>query len=53
MQDSVDPHIRDERAGFLKERSCTDQIATPLIILEQSLELNRRCMLTSLTMKRR
>ena len=40
MKDAVDPHLRDQQAGFRKERSCTDQIATLLIILEQSLEWN-------------
>uniref|UniRef100_A0AAV2LFI9 Rho-GAP domain-containing protein n=1 Tax=Knipowitschia caucasica TaxID=637954 RepID=A0AAV2LFI9_KNICA len=30
----------DQQAGFRKERSCTDQIATLRIILEQSLEWN-------------
>ena len=32
--------LRDEQAGFRKERSCTDHIATLRIILEQSLEWN-------------
>ena len=32
--------IRDERAGFLKDKSCTDDIATLRIITEQS----SRCM---------
>uniref|UniRef100_A0AAV2JSU2 Reverse transcriptase domain-containing protein n=1 Tax=Knipowitschia caucasica TaxID=637954 RepID=A0AAV2JSU2_KNICA len=40
MKDAVDPHLRDQQAGFRKERSCTDQIATLRIILEQSLEWN-------------
>ncbi|KAL3863347.1 hypothetical protein ACJMK2_005107, partial [Sinanodonta woodiana] len=40
MKEAVDPHLRDQQAGFRKERSCTDQIATLRIILEQSLEWN-------------
>jgi len=36
----VDKRLRDEEAGFRKERSCTDHIATLRIILEQSLEWN-------------
>ena len=40
IKDVVDPHLRDQQAGFRKERSCTDQIATLRIILEQSLEWN-------------
>ena len=40
MKDAVDMHLRDQQAGFRKERSCIDQIATLRIILEQSLEWN-------------
>ena len=40
MKDAVDTQLRDQQAGFRKERSCTDQIATLRIILEQSLEWN-------------
>ena len=40
MKDVVDPQLRDHQAGFRKDRSCTDQIATLRIILEQSLEWN-------------
>lgn len=40
MKDAVDHRLRDEQAGFRKERSCTDQIATLRIILEQSTEWN-------------
>ena len=32
--------LRDEQVGFRPERRCTDQIATLLMILEQSLERN-------------
>ena len=38
LKDAVDPHLRDQQAGFRKGRSCTDQIATLRIIVEQSLE---------------
>ena len=40
MKDAVDPVLRDQQAGFRKNRSCTDQIATLRIILEQSQEWN-------------
>jgi hypothetical protein len=36
----VDLNIRDQLAGFHKSRSCTDQIASLRIILEQLLEWN-------------
>ena len=38
LKHAVDPKLRDNQAGFRKNRSCTDQIATLRIILEQSLE---------------
>ena len=34
----MDPKLRENQAGFRKNRSCKDQIATLRIILEQSLE---------------
>ena len=40
MKDEVDTKLRDHQAGFRKDRSCTDQIATLQIIVEQSLEWN-------------
>jgi hypothetical protein len=40
MKNAVDPQLRDEQAGFRQNRSCTDQIATLRIIVEQSLEWN-------------
>ena len=40
MKDVIDPQLRDQQAGFRKDRSCIDQIATLRIILEQSLEWN-------------
>ena len=40
MKNAVDPLLRDQQAGFRANRSCTDQIATLRIILEQSLEWN-------------
>ena len=36
----VDEKLRDQQAGFWKNRSCADQIATLRIILEQSIEWN-------------
>lgn len=38
LKDAVDPHLQHQQAGSRKNRSCTDQIATLRIILEQSLE---------------
>ncbi|VDP60306.1 unnamed protein product [Schistosoma curassoni] len=40
MKDSVDTQLRDQQAGFRKDRSCTDQIATLRIIVEQSIGWN-------------
>ena len=40
MKKEVEAILRDEQAGFRQERSCTDQIATLRMILEQSLEWN-------------
>ncbi|VDP29710.1 unnamed protein product [Schistosoma curassoni] len=40
MKDSVDGQLRNQQAGFRKDRSCTDQIATPRIIVEQSIGWN-------------
>ncbi|CAH8678058.1 unnamed protein product [Schistosoma haematobium] len=38
MKDAVDAQLRDQQAGFRKDRSCTDRIATLRIIAEQSVE---------------
>ena len=38
MKKEVDKVLRDEQAGFRQERSCTDQIATLRIIIEQTIE---------------
>ena len=40
MKDSVDAQLRDQQAEFPKDRSCTGRIATPRIIVEQSIEWN-------------
>ncbi|VDP24719.1 unnamed protein product [Schistosoma margrebowiei] len=40
MKDCVDAQLRDQQAGFRKDRACTDQIATLRIIVEQSIEWN-------------
>jgi hypothetical protein len=37
---AVDEKLREQQAGFRKDRSCTDQIAALRIIIEQSLEWN-------------
>ena len=38
MKNAIDNVLRDEQAGFRKERSSADQIATVRIIVEQSIE---------------
>lgn len=40
LKDVVDKKLRQNQAGFRPSRSCTDQIATLRIIIEQSLEWN-------------
>lgn len=40
IKDTVDKKLRDQQAGFRRERSCTDQIATLRMIIEQSIEWN-------------
>lgn len=40
MKDAIDKVLRDQQAGFRKNRSCTDQIAALRIIIEQSAEWN-------------
>ena len=40
MKTEVDRLLREEQAGFRKERSCTDHIATLRLIVGQSLEWN-------------
>ncbi|VDO85816.1 unnamed protein product [Schistosoma margrebowiei] len=40
MKDAVDAQLRDQQAGFRKDRLSTDQIATLQIIVEQSVEWN-------------
>ena len=40
MKNAVDNQLQDKQAGFRKDRSCVDQIATLCIILEQPLEWN-------------
>ena len=37
MKEAVDPKLRDQQAGFRRNRSCGDQIASLRIIVEQSL----------------
>ncbi|VDP61229.1 unnamed protein product [Schistosoma curassoni] len=40
MKDTVDAQLPDQQAGFHKDHSCTNQIATLRIIVEQSVEWN-------------
>ena len=38
IKEAVDPKLRDQQAGFRRNKSCTDQIARLRSIVEQSLE---------------
>ena len=40
MKEAVDSKLRDQQVGFLRNRSCADQIASLRIIVEQSMEWN-------------
>ncbi|VDO65500.1 unnamed protein product [Schistosoma margrebowiei] len=40
MNDTADAQLRDQQAGFRKDRSCTDQITTLRIIFDQSVGWN-------------
>ena len=40
MKEAVGPKLKDQQAGFRRNRSCADQIASQLFIVEQSLEWN-------------
>ncbi|VDP63363.1 unnamed protein product [Schistosoma curassoni] len=40
MKDAVDAKLRDQQAGFRKDRSYTEQVATLRIIVKQSVEWN-------------
>ena len=40
MKEAVNPKLRDQQAGFRRNKSCDDQIASLRIIVEQSLEWN-------------
>ncbi|VDP34520.1 unnamed protein product [Schistosoma margrebowiei] len=40
MKNAVDAQLQDQQAGFRKDRSCTDRIATLRIIVEQSVKRN-------------
>ena len=42
----MDRVLRDEQTGFRQERSCTDQIATFRIIIEQTIEWQTSLYLT-------
>ncbi|VDP56713.1 unnamed protein product [Schistosoma mattheei] len=48
MTDSVDSQCRDKQARFSKNRSCTDQITTLCIVVEQSIEWNSSLYINSI-----
>ncbi|XP_056022085.1 uncharacterized protein LOC130054973 [Ostrea edulis] len=53
MKEAVDPKLRDQQAGFRRNRSCADQIANLRIIIEQSLEWKYPSISTSSTTRKR
>ena len=40
LSKAVDGKLREQKSGFITDRSCTDQITALRIIIEQSLEWN-------------
>ncbi|VDP38810.1 unnamed protein product [Schistosoma margrebowiei] len=40
VKDAVDAQLRNQQAGFCKDRLCTDRISTLWIIVEQPFEWN-------------
>jgi len=52
VREAVDPKHRDDQAGFRRNRSCADQIASLRIIVEQSIEWNSTLYIISLTSRR-
>ena len=48
IKSAADPRLREEQAGFRKNRSTTDQIATLRILVEQSLEWNSQLVINFL-----
>ena len=51
MKKEVDRVLRDEQTGFRQERSCTEQIATFRIIIEQTIEWQASLYLTRVIKK--
>ena len=52
LSKAVDEKLREQHAGFRKDRSCTDQIAALRIIMEQSLEWNTSLFLNFVDFKK-
>lgn len=52
MKTTTDEKLRDEQAGFRRNRSCIDQIATLRIIVEQSLEWNSSLIINFIDFKK-
>ena len=52
MKVAVDEALRDEQAGFRKDRSCIDHIATLRIIVEQTIEWSSPCTCYSWILRR-
>ena len=40
VREAADPKLQDQQAGFCRNRSCVDQLASLCIIVEQSIEWN-------------
>ena len=47
LNTTLDKTLRDEQAGLRQDRSCTDHIATMRIVIEQSLEWQSPCTVSS------
>ena len=52
MKNELDKRLPDEQAGFRKDRSSTDNIATLRMIIEQSVEWNSSLYLTFIDYKK-
>ena len=52
LRKGVDDELRENQAGFRNGRSCSDQIATLRIIIEQSIEWNTQKAFDSVDRKR-
>jgi len=52
LQNTVDQTLREEKAGFKKSRSCSEQIFALRNIIEQSLELQKDLVINFIDFKK-